>query len=102
MNNPGHNGTFNKASEGADRDAQRRVMNTSREWDEATEEERLMAERDANETVKPVVAGGITATSGKVKDLVTETPAPATDGPTYREETEYNEDGSPNVNWPKE
>ena len=102
MNNPSHNGTFNSAAEKVDRDDQRRLMNTSREWDKAAEEDRLLTERDPNEAVKPVVAGGITATSDKVKELLAGTPSPAADGPTYREETEYNEDGSPNVNWSKE
>lgn len=102
MNNPGHNNTFNKAAEGVNRDGQRRLMNTSHEWDKAAEEDLLFVERDPNEPVKPVVAGGITATSDKAKELLADTPSPAADGPTYREEIDTNDDGTPNVMAPKE
>lgn len=42
MSNPGHNAPFNQAHEAVNRDEQRGIMNTSREWDEAAEEARIL------------------------------------------------------------
>ncbi len=104
MSNPGHEGPFNKTAEEADRRDHplQGIMNVSTEWIEAEEQARRLDERDPDAPVELVVAGGVSATKKDIQKLLpTHAPTPV-DGPTYREETEYNDDGSPNANWPKE
>lgn len=106
MNHPAHEQPFNKTAE----DLRRKdsyplpgIMNLSGEHLEVAEQERQLEEEKENgHTAELVVAGGVTAAEEKMKRLIPETSAPKADGPTYREELETNDDGTPNVNFPKE
>lgn len=113
MNNPGHNGTFNKAAESVERDAQRRLMNTPREWDEAAEQARVLDEeataqaftRDDEAAEREIrLRDATTYISKEVANVVSQAEEPKDPNVhlTYRQEVDFNDDGTPNVMAPKE